>query len=168
MLVLYGHPFSSYTWKALIALYANETPFAFRIVDPEHPEHGEEVRRRTPLGRFPLLLDGERAVFESTAIIDYLDLYHRGPERLIPDDPREAIAVRMLDRVFDNEVMGPMQAIVAEHIRAPAAPDPALIARSRETLDKAYLWLDGWLGKRGESDAIGLVECAAAPSLFYA
>ncbi|MET0179521.1 MAG: glutathione S-transferase family protein, partial [Novosphingobium sp.] len=43
-----------------------------------------------------------------------------------------------------------------------------LIARSRETLDKAYLWLDGWLGKRGESDAIGLVECAAAPSLFYA
>ena len=28
-LVLWGHPFSSYTWKALIALYANETPFEF-------------------------------------------------------------------------------------------------------------------------------------------
>ena len=24
-LALYGHPFSSYTWKAQIALYANDT-----------------------------------------------------------------------------------------------------------------------------------------------
>ena len=34
MLALYGHKFSSYTWKALIALYANETPFEFREVMP--------------------------------------------------------------------------------------------------------------------------------------
>ncbi|MET0508168.1 MAG: glutathione S-transferase family protein, partial [Burkholderiaceae bacterium] len=32
MLALYGHPFSSYTWKTLIALYANATEFEFRIV----------------------------------------------------------------------------------------------------------------------------------------
>ena len=29
-LTLYGHLFSSYTWKALIAFYENETPFTFR------------------------------------------------------------------------------------------------------------------------------------------
>ena len=29
MLALYGHLFSSYTWKALIPLYANDTPFEF-------------------------------------------------------------------------------------------------------------------------------------------
>ena len=28
-LALHGHPFSSYTWKALIALYANGTAFEF-------------------------------------------------------------------------------------------------------------------------------------------
>ncbi|RYD29934.1 MAG: glutathione S-transferase family protein, partial [Sphingomonadales bacterium] len=28
-LVLHGHLFSSYTWKALIALYANGTKFEF-------------------------------------------------------------------------------------------------------------------------------------------
>jgi len=33
-LQLYGHPFSSYTWKALIPLYANGTAFEFRAVDP--------------------------------------------------------------------------------------------------------------------------------------
>jgi len=39
-LQLFGHPFSSYTMKALIALYENETPFDFRILDPDHPESG--------------------------------------------------------------------------------------------------------------------------------
>ena len=29
-LALYGHPFSSYTQKALIAQYENEIPFEFR------------------------------------------------------------------------------------------------------------------------------------------
>jgi glutathione S-transferase len=32
---LFGHPFSSYTWKAEIALYENDTPFEFRMVDTE-------------------------------------------------------------------------------------------------------------------------------------
>ena len=33
MLTFYGHPISSFTWKALIALYENETPFDFITVD---------------------------------------------------------------------------------------------------------------------------------------
>jgi glutathione S-transferase len=168
MLALYGHPFSSYTWKVLIALYANATRFEFRVLDAEHPEHGEEVSQLTPLGRFPLLLDGGRAVFESTAIIEYLDLCHPGEERMIPPTPFEAIEARMLDRVLDNLVMSPVQEIVVANIRAPGSPDPAAIGRAQAILDGAYPWLDRWLGERGESDGIGLIECAAAPSLFYA
>ena len=45
-LQLFGHPFSSYTWKALIALYENDTPFAFRELGPDHPENGAELGRR--------------------------------------------------------------------------------------------------------------------------
>jgi len=37
-LVLYGHPFSSYTQKALIALYENATPFEFKVLGPSTPE----------------------------------------------------------------------------------------------------------------------------------
>lgn len=35
---LFGHPFSSSTWKAEIALYESDTPFDFRMMGPEHPE----------------------------------------------------------------------------------------------------------------------------------
>ena len=41
-LQLFGHPFSSYTWKVLIALCADETPFTFRMLGPDHPENGDD------------------------------------------------------------------------------------------------------------------------------
>ena len=34
---LYGHPFASFVWKPLIALYERDVPFEFRMVDPDHP-----------------------------------------------------------------------------------------------------------------------------------
>lgn len=168
MLALYGHPFSSYTWKALIALYVNATPFEFRMLDPDHPEHGAFVAQASPLGRFPVLVDGERTVFEATAIIEYLQVHHPGPTPLIPADPDAAIEVRMMDRVFDLSIMDPMQEIVAEYIRSPGNPDPAIETRVHERLDRAYRWIDRRLGANPPGDTITLVECAAAPSLFYA
>lgn len=47
-LVLYGHPFSSYTQKALIALHENATPFEFKAVDSATPENFEALKK---LGR---------------------------------------------------------------------------------------------------------------------
>jgi len=32
-LTLYAHPFASYCWKPLIALYENATPFTYRLVE---------------------------------------------------------------------------------------------------------------------------------------
>jgi glutathione S-transferase len=53
-LKLYGHPFSSYTQKALIALYENDLPFDFKIIGPEAPDHYNELKRAWPLAKFPL------------------------------------------------------------------------------------------------------------------
>ena len=95
---LYGHPFSSYTQKALIALYENATPFEFRSIGPDTPQHAADWIERWPLRKFPLLVDGERNVAESSIIIEYLQLAHPGPVRLIPADPMAALDVRFLDR----------------------------------------------------------------------
>lgn len=168
MLALYGHPFSSYTWKALIALYANDTPFEFRVVDPDRPENSAVVAGAGPLGKFPVLQDGEILIFEASSIIEYLQQNHPGPEQLVPQDPDAAIGMRMLDRVFDNYVMNVMQIVVAEHIRDNANPDQARCAEAREQLTRTYAWLEGWLEYYPPLDHVTLIECAAAPSLFYA
>ncbi len=168
MLALYGHPFSSYTWKALIALYANGTPFEFRMVDPDHLENAEFVAAASPLGRFPVLRDGEEVVFEASAIIEHLHCHHPGPAPLLPADPAEVVRVRMIDRVFDLSVMSPVQDLVGEAIRSSGNPAEAVRERAYDQLARAYRWIDTWLAGYGQRGAITLIECAAAPSLFYA
>ena len=170
MLALYGHPFSSYTWKAQIALHALGLDYDFRVLDAEHHEHGAFVQQHGgPLGKFPVLVDGARMVFEASSIIEYLNQRFPADPPLIPADPDRALDVRTMDRVFDNYVSNAVQAAVAECFRNPGAPDPAALAGVRANLRRTYGWLERWLAGRGEMDSrVTLVECAAAPSLFYA
>ena len=167
-LALFGHPFSSYTWKAEIALYASGVPFEFRMVDPDHPENGARIAAASPTGKFPLLVDGEVEVFEATSIIEHVALTRSEARFLLPEDLLAAARMRMVDRVFDNYVHHPMQEIVAAHIRAPGSPDPVTLGRMRDLLDKAYPWLDAWLESYRPDHPVTLIECAAAPALFYA
>jgi glutathione S-transferase len=169
-LALYGHPFSSYTQKVLIALYENGTPFEFRELGPETPQHAAEWQRRWPMGKFPLLVDGDRSVVEASIIIEHLHLNHAGPVRLLPADPMAALDVRFLDRFFDLHVMDAMQVAVDSKLgRVPIKSDEGL-ALATERLERAYAWLDGALAGRtwATGEAFSLADCAAAPSLFYA
>lgn len=169
-LKLYGHPFSSYCQKALIALYESGTPFEFRVLSPEHPEIAAEHAALWPLKRFPVLVDGARTLIEASIIIEYLDLHHGGSRKLIPVDRDEALRVRTLDRFFDNYVMTPMQKVVLDALRAPDRRDSQGVADAMAQLDASYAWLEGELD--GCEWAAGadftLADCAAAPSLFYA
>lgn len=166
--LLYAHPFSSYCWKVLIALYENETPFEWRVLEDE--ANWAELERLWPMKLMPVLVDGDRTVIETSVIIEYLAMYHSGPAELIPSDPDAALQARFLDRVFDNYVMTPMNKIVADHMRPEADRDPYGIAEAKAKLEKAYRWIDANLPAEGWAmgEAFTLADCAAAPSLFYA
>jgi glutathione S-transferase len=169
-LALYGHPFSSYTQKVLIALYENGTPFEFRSIGPDTPEHTAEWMRRWPLAKFPLLLDGDAQVVESSIIIEHLHIAHPGPASLLPEDPAAALKVRFLDRFFDLHVMDAMQVAVSSKLgHIPMKPEDGY-QFARERLERAYAWLEGELAGRtwAAGEAFSLADCAAAPSLFYA
>lgn len=165
---LYAHPFSSYCQKALIALYENDTPFQFRLLEDE--ASFAELEALWPIGKFPVLQDGKQSVFEATSIIEHLAVHHPGPVRLIPDDPAAAVEVRMMDRVFDNYVSTPQQKLVADVLRPEADRDPYGVAEAKRLLETTYAWLDGRLaGREWATDhGFGLADCAAAPALFYA
>jgi glutathione S-transferase len=167
LMKLYAHPFSSYAQKVLIALYENGTPFDYRHL--EDPAAGAEFVALSPLKRFPILVDADRTILESTTIIEYLQLHHPGPNRLIPEGDA-GIEARMLDRMFDNYVMTPMQKIVADRMRPDAERDARGVAEARDFLSGIYPWLDQSLAGRAwaAGDAFTLADCAAAPSLFYA
>jgi glutathione S-transferase len=167
-LKLYAHPFSSYCQKVLIALYENNTPFEYLTLDDA--QNGAALEALWPIKKFPVLVDEGRIILEASIIIEHLDLHRPGPVRLIPDDPRAALELRLMDRFFDNYVMTPMQKIVTDRIRQEQDRDPYGVSEARAMLDKAYAWLDKTLAGRewAAGAAFSLADCAAAPSLFYA
>jgi glutathione S-transferase len=164
---LYAHPFSSYCQKSLIALYENDTPFAFRLLEGEGAF--AELTALWPIRKFPVLQDGDRTVVEATAIIEHLAVHHPGPVQLIPADPA-AVEVRMMDRVFDHYISSPQQKLVADALRPEGDRDPYGVAEAKRMLDTAYAWLDEHLAGRewATEHGFSLADCAAAPALFYA
>lgn len=168
--VLYAHPFASYCWKVLVALYENHTAFTYRSLGPEDPAASSELEALWPLKKFPVLVDEGRPVIESSVIIEYLTLRYPGPVRLIPPDPEAALEVRFLDRYFDNYIMTPMSKIVTNQLRAQDQRDPYGVDEARAALDTGYRWLEGAMAGRtwAAGESFTLADCAAAPSLFYA
>lgn len=167
----FGHPFSSYTWKGEIALIEKQADYIFRQIGPDQPDNSAVQKAIWPLGKFPVLRDGDTDLFESTIIIEYVDrLYPQAP-MLIPADPDAALQVRLMDRLFDNHVMSPMQAVVNEHLPfLTETPDPVRIERAKSQLSAIYDWLEAHLPEGGWATGadFALADCAAAPSLFYA
>src|SRR5579883_1198746 len=119
MLTLHGHPLSSFCQKVITALYENGTPFALEFLDLFDPPSRERFLALWPIGKMPVLHDSERneTVPESSAIIDYLETYYPGPVELVPRSPETAWRARLVERIFDLHVQGPMQQIIGDRLR---------------------------------------------------
>jgi glutathione S-transferase len=165
---LYGHPFSSYSWKAQIAFYEKGVEFDYAVVESSEAMHA--LRALWPLAKFPVFKDETGVWIESSIIIEHLDQLSPNSPQLIPADPKEALKVRFMDRVFDNHVMSVMQGVVNEYIRDRQNPDQSRIAPCKAALDTVYAWLEDNLpdSEWACGDGFTLADCAAAPSLFYA
>ncbi|HVN01099.1 MAG TPA: glutathione S-transferase family protein [Caulobacteraceae bacterium] len=168
-LTLYYHPLSSYSWKALIALYETGADFQRVIVDAETRPAFLEV---WPIGKFPVLLDAERSetVPESSVAIEYLDRHRPGAGWLIPADPELAWRARLWDRFFDLHIHEHMQKIVGDRLRPSEAKDSFGVAEARGRLAIAYGVAEAQAAGRTWicGDDFSLADCAAAPALYYA
>ena len=135
-LTLHFHPLSSFCWKALIALYENDTPFTSNKVDLGNPAERAALLKLWPIGKFPVLQDDASGeiVPESSIIIEYLDRHHPGLFRFIPDDPGRALQTRLRDRFYDLYVHEPMQKIVGDRLRPSGKKDPHGVEEARARL----------------------------------
>jgi glutathione S-transferase len=169
-LMLYYHPFSSYSWKVLIPLCEAETPFAPRRLDD--PQIAAEWKRRWPIARMPMLVEEVSGLTlpEASIIIEYLDTHYPGPQPMLPGDPDLRLEVRLLDRFFDNYLHASLQKIVGDRLRDHERRDMQGVEEARAMLDTCYAWLETRMADRewAVGDGFTLADCAAAPALFYA
>ena len=171
-LELYFHPLASFCWKALIALYENDTPFEPRLVDLMDESSAAAFKKIWPIGKFPVLRDEARGrtVPESSTIIEYLAQYYPGRTQLLPADPDLARQARFRDRFYDLYVHQPMQKIVADRIRPEGRYDPHGVEEAKALLRTSLGMIDEDMGARvwAMGDPFTMADCAAAPALFYA
>ena len=170
ILKLYYHPLASFCWKALIALYENETPFEPHLVDL-----GDETSRAAffklwPVGKMPVLRDEarDRTVPESTIIIEYLAQHYPGSTQLVPADPDLARQARLKDRVYDFYAQEPMQKIVLDRLRPEGKEDPHGVDLAKMQIRTAYAMIDQQMAdaKWAMGEEFTMADCSAAPALF--
>lgn len=168
---LYYNPVSSYSMKALMALYEKNVTFTPSLVDLMNPAARAEYEKVYPIGKVPLLVVEEKdwMVPESSIIVEYLERHHPGGRKLIPDDPDLARQVRHRDRFFDCYVNEPMQKVFFDGMRPAGKNDPFGVEQAHARLEKALTMVDAEMAKN--TWALGndftMADCSAAPCLFY-
>ncbi len=169
--VLHVHPLSSCCQKVLIAARVLGATLEERFLNLGDPAVRAAFAGISPMGRMPLLEDGDRRVAETSIIIEYLQQHHAAKDaRLIPEDADAALDVRFWDRFSDFYVMTPMQALTAERLKPAGQGSEAAADDARQMLLKSYAVLDrqlqggGWLA----GAEFSMADCAVAPALFYA
>jgi glutathione S-transferase len=171
-LTLYFHPLSSFCWKALIALYENDTPFEPRLVDLGNETERAALLKLWPIGKFPVLRDDakDRTIPETSIIIEYLDNYYPGRTRFIPADAKLALQTRLRDRFYDLYVHLPVQKIVGDRLRPQGKKDPHGVEEAKARIQSCYGMIDKEVAAKtwAMGEAFSLADCAASPALFYA
>ena len=100
-LVIVNKAYSSWSLRPWLTMTHFKIPFEETVIPMARPDTRAEILKFSPTGKCPALLDGDVAVWESLAIIEYLA--EKFPET--PIWPRE-IGARALARALSNEMHG--------------------------------------------------------------
>jgi glutathione S-transferase len=148
-------PGSPYGRAVLIALEEKRAPYRIVPVAPRALRSPEHLARH-PFGRIPVLEHGEFRLYETQAILRYIDRALPGPV-LTPPDPRAAARMDQLMNVNDwylfqgvANVIG-FQRVVAPRLLGLAPDEAAIVA----AMPKAHFVFDGLARELGESDYFG-------------
>lgn len=101
---LYAHPFSNNSMRPQISLHEKNIDYDYVKVDLFKGEHKKpEYLAINPRGQVPALVDGDICIYESVAIVEYLERRYPKPS-LIPEGPREMAACFRLVGEFNQKL----------------------------------------------------------------
>ncbi len=109
---LYYHPLSTYSRRVRIALAEKRTPHELVFLDMAARKHKDPAYLAlNPYARVPTLEQDGFVLFESTAILNYLEATHPSPA-LVPADPRGRALVDMHMKLCDLQMTRPCGVII--------------------------------------------------------
>jgi maleylacetoacetate isomerase len=169
-LTLYDFAFSPNARKVRMALAEKGMRYEKVNVDLMKGEQRKpDYLRLNPHGKVPTLMVDGTPIYESSAIIEYLEETCPNPP-LLPKDPLARARARMIDEVVDHGFQSPLRLIrINTTVRPPAERNEKEI----EECKKSVAWYDEWLDRElAETDylassSVSLADLAAFCNMGY-
>lgn len=162
MIEVYYAPPSIYGRKVLIALMEKNLDFRIKPMSFSTKDHRKEAYLKlNPNGEIPTLIDHGRIIYESTAIVEYLNEAYPEPP-LMPSEPYQRALVRMIDDFCDLHLYRSIVKCIVKklftHETVTAQDLDAVIADAR----RIETYLGGQLFLAGD---FSLADCAFMSAL---
>jgi glutathione S-transferase len=156
-LTLISHKLCPYVQRAVIAL--TEKGVAFERIDIDLANKPDWFVAISPLGKTPVLQIGDRAIFESAVILEYLE--ETEPKPLHPVDPLTRAEHRAWIE-FGSAVLNDIAGFYA-------APDEAAFKTRILQLERRFAWLEVRVAASPwfDGESFSLVDAAFGPVFRY-
>ena len=156
-LTLISHKLCPYVQRAVIAL--TEKGVAFERIDIDLANKPDWFVAISPLGKTPVLPIGDRAIFESAVILEYLE--ETEPKPLHPVDPLTRAEHRAWIE-FGSAVLNDIAGFYA-------APDEAAFKTRILQLERRFAWLEVRVAASPwfDGESFSLVDAAFGPVFRY-
>jgi len=159
-----GSPFA---WKVWLTLEHKQVPYEFKLLSFDRGDlKTPEFRAINPRGQVPAIVDDGFALWESTAIVEYLE--ERYPQQpLLPKDARGRATVRRLMLEADNHLSAADTDLMGATLfrKADQPVDAAAIAAGQAKLLEELARWDAMLTGDYLAGALSLADFTAYPYL---
>lgn len=178
-LVLYGYWRSSAAYRVRIALNLKGLSYETRpvhLLRDGGEQHAEGYRMINPQELIPCLLDGDRAITQSLAIMEYLDEMYPDPETaLLPVDSRSRAQVRALAMAVTCDIHPLGNLRVLQQLEAQfGASEEQRAAWSRHWISTGFKAMEAMLtdnaatGRYCHGETPGMADACLVPQVYNA
>ena len=174
MLQLYTYFRSSASYRVRIALHLKGLPFEsvpVHLVRDGGQQHSAAYQRINPAALVPALVDGDHAVTQSLAILEYLEETHPSPA-LLPSDALGRARVRALAQTIACEIHPLNNLRVLQYLQGPLGLDEATKATwYRHWITVGFTALEEMLATSSDTGTYchgntpGLADCCLVPQV---
>ena len=170
MLKLHYHPLSTYSRRVRIACLEKGIEVELVELDMAKGAHrGPDYLQKNPYGRVPTLEDDGFVLYESTAILEYLEATHPTPP-LVPGDARGCALVAMHMKLCDIQLARQTGIIIFPKRFLPRERwDEAAMAQAKKEIERHLAIVEQQLAGREwmVGGRYSLVEVCYAPFVEF-
>jgi glutathione S-transferase len=169
-LTLYYGSGSPYAWRAQLALECKALPYELKVLsfaagDTRKPE----FVALNPRHRVPTLVDGDFVLYESNAIVEYLDEGYPGRGApLFPGDARRRATVRRLICEVDDYFADALDPLTTQAFsKKPEERDPQAIAAAKAAVTGEFAQFTRYLAGDFLAGPLSAADFAFYPSVAF-